>query len=399
MRGLFVISSLSSGGAERVLSNVLMGLPEKWDLYILLNDEINISYPYKGKIISLGMRDEHDREKLFYQAELLIKRFCKLRELRKKLNLDFCVSFLDSANFVNVITRRYGGKTILSEHLFLSAACARSRKFHWIVAPMIRRFYPKADSIVAVSEEIKRDLVDYYGINEELCHVIYNGIEIDNQHKEDQRDREGFIISTMGRLEEQKGQWHLIKTFAALCRENKNLKLIILGEGSLRKRLESLAEKLKIMDKVEFKGFVSRPKEVIRRTDLFVFPSLLEGLPNALLEAMSCGLPVISTDFQSGAREVLAPSTDCTHKIKEGIEYAEYGILIPVSTSSVDAPAGEIDTGEEFLAQAIQQMIDSPGLREKYAKLAYRRAKDFSVEHMVNDWMKEIECICATRKQ
>lgn len=394
MRGLFVISSLSSGGAERVLSNVLMGLPEDWEIYILLNDEINISYPYKGKIISLGMRDAHDREKLFYQAELLIKRFRKLRELRRNFHPDFCVSFLDSANYVNVLTKRYGGKTILSEHSFLSLACKRSWKFRWIVAPMVRRFYPKADSIILVSEEIKRDFVNNYGIKEDLCRVIYNGIEMGDKPEEAVENREGFTISTMGRLEAQKGQWHLIKAFAALCREHNNLRLVILGEGSLRKQLGRLTEKLKIRDKVEFKGFVGKPTEEIRRTDLFVFPSMVEGLPNALLEAMSCGVPVISADFQSGAREILAPGTDCTQKIKEGIEFAEYGVITPVSASSVNDSPEELDVGEICLVQAIQQMINEPDIRKKYSELSYERAKAFSVERMSDDWKKEITRVC-----
>src|SRR5690625_2500259 len=103
-------------------------------------------------------------------------------------------------------------------------------------------------------------------------------------------------IITVGRLTKQKGHWHLIRAFKIVKNEIPNAKLVILGDGPLKSYLISLSKQLELEDDVYFLGFQKNPFKYLVNSDVYAFPSLYEGFPNALCEAMACGLPVISTD-------------------------------------------------------------------------------------------------------
>lgn len=94
--------------------------------------------------------------------------------------------------------------------------------------------------------------------------------------------------------------------------------------------LEEMTKDYGLENDIFLMGVVKNPYAVSRNCDVFVFPSMYEGMPNALVENMVCGLPVIATDFRSGAREILAPGTDYSFQNSENIEMAEYGIIVPV---------------------------------------------------------------------
>lgn len=107
------------------------------------------------------------------------------------------------------------------------------------------------------------------------------------------------------------------------------MKLAILGRGELEDYLKQLACEMDLEKDVYFLGFQKNPFKFISKSKIYVFPSLYEGFPNALCEAMACGVTVISSDCKSGPREILAPETNIDGETKI-IEYAKYGMLLPV---------------------------------------------------------------------
>ncbi|MEW6570345.1 MAG: glycosyltransferase [Nitrospirota bacterium] len=167
------------------------------------------------------------------------------------------------------------------------------------------------DRVVAVSNAVKRDIMKYDGIPEEKISVIYNGIEMKSflKAKENIRTELGIapgapVIATVGRLTHQKGQKFLLEAIAKLRKLFPQIVLVIAGDGPLRNELEDFAAVLKITNNVRFLGTRRDIPAILSAIDIFVLPSIWEGLSNALIEAMAAGKPVIATDIQP-VREII----------------------------------------------------------------------------------------------
>lgn len=398
-RILFMISSLDTGGAQRALSNIVCNFPEDWEIDILLNNTDNMVYPYKGNVIDLKIKNVEKRDSLFYQCFVFIKRLCLLYNMKKEGNYKACISFIDSANIANIITGNKHCKVIVSERIHLTETTKTSLKYKYIVAALVKMFYGKADKIVGCAKDVSDDLIKNYGIPSERICTIYNGYDSQAIQKDSestltteesklfQRNR---VIITSGRLELQKGQWHLIRALQEVKKEIPDVKLIIMGEGNLRNSLETLTRKLGLQDSVCFTGFVHNPYKYIRNSELFILPSLYEGFPNVLAEALICGKPCIASDFHSGAREILAPDASEKQKIIFKEERVKYGILVPcMEPDKIEST--QVNEKEHILAEAIIELLKNQELKKHYQQQALIRAKELSIDGCVEQWLKIIE--------
>jgi len=170
------------------------------------------------------------------------------------------------------------------------------------------------------------------------------------------------IILTAGSLREQKDFASLITALSLL---KIKAQLVILGMGSEKRNLETLARELGVSSQVDFAGFADNPYRYMCRADVFVLSSIFEGFPNVLVEAMACGTPVVSTDCDYGPREILSEE-EYTKRATE-LEYADYGILTPV---------GDADA----LAKAFDALLEDQELHKKYAQKAKERVLDFDMK-------------------
>ncbi|MCM8802497.1 MAG: glycosyltransferase family 4 protein [Candidatus Omnitrophica bacterium] len=206
--------------------------------------------------------------------------------------------FLKHSSFISILI----GK-LLRKRVFCRDEC--SGKFGDIEAikklPFYKIFlnvFKKADGIIVLSNEMKREL-ESYNFKKEKLFLIPNAVDVNkfkpSEQKEILKTKFGYkgekIIIYAGRLTEQKGVEYLIRSFREL--EIKEKLLIILGEGDLKNKLEKLTLELRISDSVLFLGKKENIIPYLQISDLFVLPSLGEGLPIVLLEAMACGLPVV----------------------------------------------------------------------------------------------------------
>ena len=148
----------------------------------------------------------------------------------------------------------------------------------------------------------------------------------------------GKNIAAMGRLTTQKGFDMLIEVFAKLLCYHNDWNLVIMGEGVLKDELKSITRELNIERSVVFAGRVENPFSILSRCDLFVLSSRFEGFPNALLEAMACGLPVVSFDCPTG------PNMIIQHEIN--------GLLIPPED-------------KDKLEKALHRLMENKSLRQR----------------------------------
>ncbi len=321
------LPALGVGGAERVMLKLAQGLVTHGfavDLVLARAEgPLLAEVPEKARVVKL------EASGVLPSLPALI---CYLRRERPKALLSVL-----HGNVVATWARRLAGvstRVVVSERNALScmtqyyASDLRMR----LTPQLTRWFYPWADGIVAVSKGVADDLAQVAGIPRERIQVIYNPIvtpelaakaKVPLQHPWFGPGQPSVILS-VGRLTAQKDFPTLIQAFARV-RQDRAIRLLILGEGEERPALEALVQQLGLEQDVSLPGFILNPYPYMVQAEIFVLSSRWEGLPGALIEAMYCGTPLISTDCPSGPREILADG--------------RYGQLVPVGAVNALAEA------------------------------------------------------------
>lgn len=198
-------------------------------------------------------------------------------------------------------------RIIVSDHIALSKQYGGSAATTAAIRWSTRLIYPKADRRILVSADAAEDLTRLSGLKRDQIDVFYNPLELPAAPKRDREAApwgEGARIVTVGVLKPQKNHALLLAAFARL-RSRRAAQLAIVGEGVERPRLEQLARDWGIADDVIFPGYAIDPWPWLLSADVFVLSSDYEGFGNVLVEALHAGLPVVSTDCESGPREIL----------------------------------------------------------------------------------------------
>ena len=198
------------------------------------------------------------------------------------------------------------------------------------------------------------------------------------------------IFCSTGRLQYQKGFWHLLKIFSLIEPKKLDLGLVIIGDGDQQNKLFGLAKSLGIENSVFFAGYQKNPFPIIANCDLYILTSLFEGFPNAMVEAMCLGLPIIAADCQSGPREILAPELEIeSDSITEAL-YASYGLLMPPLSSNEDWST-QIDPIERLWAAEIMKWVENSDRLSSYANKSGERARNFSDSSCMNKLLEIIK--------
>lgn len=395
---LFVIPYLANGGAQRALSNITLHFPEEWDIDILVNSDRYMSYPYRGNIISLEINEKPKTSSVLFQFKVFVKRAVKLYGLKRKKRYAACISFLDSANIANILSGKKYCKVIVSVRCSLIHP-ANSWQYRYIVNPLVKLLYNNSDKVVAVSKGVAKELVQYFHLQQSKVVAIENGYDV-NEIRNLSLCKQGInkdillanngkkVIITSGRLSDQKGQGHLIRAFSRVCRQVQDSVLVILGMGPLEGYLKQLAVKNNIEDKVFFAGFTRNPFYHIAKADVFVLPSLYEGYPNSLAEAVCCGIPCIATDFQTGAREILAPQLFGKDNRIDHMVLSEYGILTPVCSGKKYSGGELLEEAEEVLADAMILLLQDKEKNAYYRTKSMERRRELGIGKVVRQWVE-----------
>jgi glycosyltransferase involved in cell wall biosynthesis len=388
---LLLVNSLEHGGTERVIMNLAEGLKEKYDIKILALFDRNI---YQAPVPSETIL-KVKRPILF--PLLLPAYILKLKKILKKENPDLLICFLEFGNILNVLTRKKI-KTIISVRAHMSTVYEK-RRSKYLILPVVKALYPRADIVLVNSESAKADLVTKFNVKKEKIKVIYNPLDnkkikkLSEENLEDEYKalfKRNFVIINVGRLDAQKGQLNLIRIFKDL-KVKENVKLAIVGGGQKEKELKKALKDWNLEKKVTLLGDRKNPFKYMKHSKIFVFTSFYEGLPNALLEAMSCGLPIITTDCNSGPREILNPQSP-VEKNAEKVEYATYGVLCPAFKENRYLKNLNTLSNEEVLFKnALENLINNKALMTNYSKKSIERSKEFDTKIMIKRFEEFIE--------
>lgn len=354
---MMLIPRLCNGGAERVMTTLANGLCNDMQVKIVTLTDDECFYPLDERVSVKGLGGNVNRKnkiaKAFSSVFGGLKCFCRLRKTIKEYKPDTVISFLQSANGFIIMGKMLWG---LKCKIIVSERCdplARSRFNRWFE----RNFYHKADVIVCQGEKAasffkekhrKKVVIIPNPVNAKAIPPLYTG------------ERRKSIVG-VGRLDGQKNFPLLINAFAKLSDKFSDYNLEIYGGGTDQQKLQSLINDLGIQDRATLMGVKKNVFYSVADASLFVMSSDFEGFPNVLVEAMSSGLPVISTNFPTG--------------IAQDIVKEENGIVIPVGD-------------EKALVSAMEELLSNPERREKMSVENRKVLVQLNEESIIEKWKK-----------
>ncbi len=399
MRILLLIPNLGRGGAQQVFRDQLqfysrhyttIGCVFNWDEAFTDDHELSIrsldipaGSTWVSKFISFW------------------RRVAALRKIKKKYNIDVCISHLEGADYVNVLSKGRE-KTICWIH--------GSKSFDGNIGVIgsfrkkifIPFAYRLADQIVTVSEGIRQELISNFSTPAPKTITLYNGFDLDEIDAKSAQPlstpyQELFdtktILITHCRLSTQKNVSALIDVFKYL-KDESDVKLVILGDGELREELihHSRKGKLHVYSRWEsdtsfhtnyhiyFLGYERNPYPFLQRSKLYLMTSSWEGFPLSLCEAMACNIPVLSSDCFTGPREIISPGLEKEQPIEQSV-VCSYGILMPLATPS-HLPAW---------SETIQSILGNEGLQHQLKKAGRERVLTFDKKKISLQWLSLVE--------
>lgn len=350
MKLLFYIDSMQKGGANRVMANLTDYFANSGYDVVLVNDILSgqreLEYPV-NPLVNRVILDVHGSAKAFSN----LKRIAKLRELIKAEKPDSVVSFMGPPNIRMLLASAF-----LKCRTVVSVRNDPTKEYgsNWIKRMIANAVFLLADGCVFQTEDASLYFSRWV---RRKSKVIVNPVN-ETFYGVKRSDTPRNIV-TVGRFYPQKNHKLLIDAFARIADEFLEENLIIYGEGPLREEMEKQIADLQLTNRIFLPGSTSRVPEVLSEAKLFVLSSDFEGMPNALMEAMAVGVPVISTDCPCGGPKLL-------------LEKNDYGILVPCGDTS-------------RMAEAMKNML-SRDMLERYHKQALIRAEIFEPQKIFKQW-------------
>jgi len=388
MKMCVLINSLTLGGAEKIaitLSeeykkngiDVVFVCLEKDDFYKMSDGE---------KVLYLSSQTgtgESAFKKLFY----LLVFAMRLKRLVERENISVVQSHLYRANYVNILAKLLGSKhkAQIVNHGIVSRYEGESLTGKASLL-LIRKLYTRADQVIVNSRGMMADLRRKGNFRNDMC-VINNPFDVSEiaRLKEEVLEEHEFVFDgsktyliTVGRLERVKRIPDIISAIGRLNELDCGAELIILGDGSEKKNILRFIDELGLKDKIHVLGRVSNPFKYISKADILISASEYEGFSNVIVEGLASGTAVISTDCESGPREILAPGSDVIGRLRPGeMEYAAFGVLVPVGDSKT-------------MAKAIGELLyDTVRLRH-YSENGLKRARQFDKALIKKEYLRNI---------
>ena len=383
-----IIPNLAGGGAERVAQIVgdYYFTHGNNVYYFVFSKHQKQDYRVKGNVIYTNIESSmFDNTSLIGGLINLLFSSFEMRRLKSKYKIDTAISFMEACNYINVLSRKRERVitrvcTILSERDDLHGFIYNKK--------LVKFFYSLADNVIVMSKYSLKEMSDNYRVPRKKLVIIPNPInEFKNENKPNITWNYGEkVVICVGRLVSVKQMDRVIRAFSYVNQMDEHAKLIIIGKGKLHDYLRRLRKKYSLESSVIFTGFVSNISYYYKNARVFVMASKVEGFPNSMLEAMSYGLPVISTDSSGGGGEIIGKErTECIRKIA----YCKYGIITPQIQGKVRVNS-ELSEQEIILGKAILEVLTNDVVHDYYQKKSFQRAKCFSIDRIMERYNRVI---------
>lgn len=395
-RIMLITPMLHQGGFERICVMTARLLQSDYEVVIVVFSMEDIAFDISGlKVINLNLAS---RKGMLGKFVNIFLRGLKLSRLQRKLKTDVSYSFGMTANIANALS--FGAK-------YKITAC---HSFEEIKESIYMKLIGlRSDKVLCCSRKMTELTEQTYGFAN--VQTLWNPCDISGILEQSsyaaEEDLAFFqaddrVLVSMGREDDVKGFWHLLKVFRKIYEADPHIRLAIIGEGEFEE-YQRLAKDLGIMDRVWFTGLKTNPFPYLRAADCYLLTSLSEGLPNALVEALALSLPIVSVNCFSGPAEILNRDWKAAER-KEKVYKADFGILTPRLSEKKDLTVRWRDKDkreilleeeEQQLAEAVLELLQDEVLYEKYRNRASKRASDFSKEAYLEGL---ISCIHALQK-
>lgn len=388
-----LIYDLRSGGAERVLSQWSQLLSDKYNVFLtLFNPTVEIAYSYGGELCYLDAPSNNSN--FLTKVNIVTKRAKLLKKFVARNNIDIVISFCNECNLVNTISNHNALK-------ICSIRAASDLNANRFVEYVVRS---KRNKIIIQTEALKRTMIERYG--EGIAHkliVFGNPFNCDVIRKNSQDalpDNIGLIMNSkktivhVGSYKPQKNHANLLRTFELVCDSVKDVYLLLVGADSvgLNNAVKGMAKKSRYSDRIFFVGELRNPFPVMKNGTLFVLPSLSEGIPNVLAEAMICGSPVIASNCQTGPEELLTKSGEEVVYNEKGWYLAQYGILVKPFSKAAEFNYESYSEENRFFADAIIYALGNNENLKELKRRALEGADRFDLCKYQMELISLIEC-------
>lgn len=349
MRIVQIIPDFSMGGAEIMCEQLSREL-QRTGHEVTAVSLYDTRTPITERLEADGIRVEY----LGKQPGLDLSIIRKLRRLLCELSPDAVHTHLHALKYVLFASRGHAWRMVHTVHNMAEKEFGRADRF------LARRAYQRGRvTPVALSPEILRTVVATYGLPEDAVGVLYNGIDLSRCiQKTDYTAHTPFRILHIGRFNEQKNHLGMLEAFRLFHEEHRDSELCLIGDGDGRARLEAYIREHNLEDAVHLLGLQSNVYPFLAEADLFTLPSLYEGVPMTLIEAMGSALPIVATAV-GGVPDMLRDGEDAR--------------LVPVET--------------EAITRAFAEVYASAERRETFGRGALARSEAFSVQTMARGYL------------
>lgn len=352
----FYISSLSSGGAERVLTYLASNFAEKGHDVSITSFEKRPQFYEVDPEVALNRCDNTKKNKILS----ILSDFSDMCKHTRKRKADVALSFLSRSNIMLVFAGLFSRtKTIVCDRNNLL------RKYPKVVFYVSCLIYAFSSAVCVQTNEIKK----YYPkFLQKKIFVLENPLDFDKMEKQCEGqsiEKEKTIIS-VGRLEDQKDFVTLIYAFEKISAVYPEWKLKIFGQGKNEEILSEIISNLDLDDRILLCGVTHTPFLEMKRSEIFVLSSYYEGFPNVLCEAMHAGLACISTDCECGPKEL--------------IQHGENGILTPIEEANT-------------MSKKIAFLIENPDIRAKMGQKAMETTERLNMPTICEGWFDMIKTV------